>query len=768
MFGGFNTGKRPYIVLSGDTTMDAFNLFHEHAHNIPQLLNAISSMLRDGWISKREYNAYKNSRKRRRAANLGIPVSEVSEESEQTIRTEFACDMLGVYAMQAFCNEDHWSAYGIDAETIGSIKQTLDEALAAGAITETDAETAEREFSTLEEAGRAISETEAKGETDYDRGEPFMFSENAPKPFSNVTAQQLETMSDEERAQELKNSVIVAPVFDESILTEKNAVENIETAKSVDRLTSAKPLLKTLATKFDAFKTYRNENVEVEFELSGHGIKESAQKQLYRTGSVYDQARLLSVLGDVIAGAVPLETHPDLKGDALKRVYVLLSAFSDGSSVIPVQLEVKEYKQASEGAKLYILVTMGKQKTGVVKTQPNLIGSVHASHPVFNINVADIVKDVNLSDGDFLMYLPDQMLNSEQERTKWAAIDKRYFKALKAGNDYEAAQRAKLAARNAGYTIKAWHGSRHLFNAFSKDKRGGNTNTKASHSWFFAGDEDTASSYYPYGVMKALAKKDPRIWKDSDAENLKQKGKLYDLYLKMENPLVVDVAGYDYAAHKENSDALMEYVEQADRDGNDGIILLHVRDNQLNPSAEESTVYMFRDSNQAKLADPVTYDDDGNVIPLSERFNAEKDDIRFSENAPTKKQERLKKVWELFDDGATPQDYYAESGSDFDLKTNNLLRGLMLRNGENVGGTLADDQMERVLDIFGKAKKRFAVGMTLSSPVRIFEDVTGWGGSTAEERANNIKDGNFLKNTYYEYGNVQAANREAWIAEKMR
>ena len=36
------------------------------------------------------------------------------------------------------------------------------------------------------------------------------------------------------------------------------------------------------------------------------------------------------------------------------------------------------------------------------------------------------------------------------------------------------------------------------------------------------------------------------------------------------------------------------------------------------------------DPNQVKSADPVTYDDDGNVIPLSERFNAENDDIRYS------------------------------------------------------------------------------------------------------------------------------------------
>ena len=46
--------------------------------------------------------------------------------------------------------------------------------------------------------------------------------------------------------------------------------------------------------------------------------------------------------------------------------------------------------------------------------------------------------------------------------------------------------------------------------------------------------------------------------------------------------------------------------------------------------AGESTVYYIRDSSQVKSTDPVTYDDDGNVIPLSERFNPENEDIRFS------------------------------------------------------------------------------------------------------------------------------------------
>jgi len=191
------------------------------------------------------------------------------------------------------------------------------------------------------------------------------------------------------------------------------------------------------------------------------------------------------------------------------------------------------------------------------------------------------------------------------------------------------------AAQAAGYTIKAWHGSRAIFTEFSNEKRGANTGTKASEQWFFAGDYDTANSYYPAGVMKELIKQYPSMYSQKDIDSMERRGiagKLYPLYLKMANPLVVDVAGYDYESHKQSKDAMMEFVEQANREGRDGIILHNVRDNNLRPEAENSTVYMFRSSSQAKLADPVTYDDQGNIIPLSERFKPDNPDIRWSIN----------------------------------------------------------------------------------------------------------------------------------------
>ena len=154
---------------------------------------------------------------------------------------------------------------------------------------------------------------------------------------------------------------------------------------------------------------------------------------------------------------------------------------------------------------------------------------------------------------------------------------------------------------------------------------------------------------------------------------------------------------------------------------------------------------------------------------------------------PATRSERLRRAWELYDNGMTPAQYWRQSREEarqaselrlfddgrpaadtFDTKTSNLLRGLMLQNGERVGGALPDDELRRVMDITSRAKRRVAAALSLSAPVRVFEDVTGWGGDTAAERAQNVKDGNYLKDTYYEYGNLQAANRELWIAEKTR
>ncbi len=89
-------------------------------------------------------------------------------------------------------------------------------------------------------------------------------------------------------------------------------------------------------------------------------------------------------------------------------------------------------------------------------------------------------------------------------------------------------------------------------------------------------------------------------------------------YLRSDRPLVIDAEGQ--AAGKlqfERGDARF-------RDGvrskkYDVIILKNTKD--------EGDVWVMLDSNHIKSADPVTYDDNGNVIPLSRRFDPQSDSI---------------------------------------------------------------------------------------------------------------------------------------------
>ncbi len=84
--------------------------------------------------------------------------------------------------------------------------------------------------------------------------------------------------------------------------------------------------------------------------------------------------------------------------------------------------------------------------------------------------------------------------------------------------------------------------------------------------------------------------------------------------------------------------AINEVIRQAIEDiGFDGIIDKTVSEKFPNMQGmySDTTHYIVFDSSQIKSADPITYDDSGNIIPLSERFNSSEKDIRYSisENA---------------------------------------------------------------------------------------------------------------------------------------
>ncbi len=81
----------------------------------------------------------------------------------------------------------------------------------------------------------------------------------------------------------------------------------------------------------------------------------------------------------------------------------------------------------------------------------------------------------------------------------------------------------------------------------------------------------------------------------------------------------------EYEGRKFDTDTLAKYAKE---NGYTSLVVKNVYD-----YGDLADDYIFFEEEQLKSANPVTYDDNGNVIPLSERFNPKKKDIRFSISA---------------------------------------------------------------------------------------------------------------------------------------
>ncbi|MBR6784788.1 MAG: hypothetical protein IKM25_00890, partial [Clostridia bacterium] len=73
--------------------------------------------------------------------------------------------------------------------------------------------------------------------------------------------------------------------------------------------------------------------------------------------------------------------------------------------------------------------------------------------------------------------------------------------------------------------------------------------------------------------------------------------------------------------------AITEYLKN---NGYDGVII----EEDVGSFGRKTKTYIALDNTQVKSSDPVTYDNNGNVVPLSERFNEKQEDIRYATKRP--------------------------------------------------------------------------------------------------------------------------------------
>lgn len=169
------------------------------------------------------------------------------------------------------------------------------------------------------------------------------------------------------------------------------------------------------------------------------------------------------------------------------------------------------------------------------------------------------------------------------------------------------------AAYRAGYARRAWHGTHRDFDVFdrlfaSNERHGLKLDTVGL--WFTDSKESAQKLYGP---------------------------KAKEVFLKLQNPLVFDGVGgmKNFRDEVEQAHGSVEaFRKWAIANGHDGV---EISGDYVD--GELQTVSIVFDPSQIKSADPVTRDSQGNVIPLSQRFNPQSKDIRFSKPESTPEQQ---------------------------------------------------------------------------------------------------------------------------------
>ena len=205
----------------------------------------------------------------------------------------------------------------------------------------------------------------------------------------------------------------------------------------------------------------------------------------------------------------------------------------------------------------------------------------------------------------------DGELQFRQPRSRVTpAEDAAYMDAVKRGDTATAARLVREAAAKAmpdtrvvdenGEPLVVYHSTDADFTKFDRARLGENTDLNA-------GDE--------------AARRMARLGFWFNEKDLREKlyqNKVVAAYANVKNPYKTT---FDELWDVLSETSHEELVDGLKRDGYDGIVL---EDTEFGGKS-----FVMFDPEQIKSANPVTYDDAGEVIPLSERFNPENPDIRF-------------------------------------------------------------------------------------------------------------------------------------------
>ena len=486
-------------------------------------------------------------------------------------------------------------------------------------------------------------------------------------------------MADSERAELLNNTVIKLVEYDGN--NDDLNGKNVLLLKSSYNSQAGK-ILKALGEKFGVFKTYNNQNVSLDFDYSRGSLNESVHKQGNISTDFYDFAKMLYLFDEVVENAVPIEVHSDkYKGSKredtnLKQDYVLLSAFKDGGYIIPVEFHLKEMNEKSGyNNKLYVSVTLGKIKIeDKVKVQTSYASNevkTESTNLSSTISIPELISKVNPKYGNFYKYLPSSMLTEQQNSARNNAVnDETYRLKIMRGEDVTDILERK--AKESGYTKdESWkmdHKAPNSQDGYS------NSMDNIDKSYGSDGSIYSQQAVYYYGEGREYDNKAISIIRS--AKN--NPDKMIKIYRAVPKDIKdMRVRNGDWVA------IVKEYaIEHGGRvlDDNFRIIENTVPAKQLFSNGDSINEWGYDNGNKNEIykntaanvkLNEITYDDSGNLIPLSRRFDESNKDKRFSErdsegNTLSKDQQEYFKDSKVRDvDGNLKVMYHGSPNADF-------------------------------------------------------------------------------------------------------
>ena len=416
-----------------------------------------------------------------------------------------------------------------------------------------------------------------------------------------------------------------------------------------------------------------------------------------------DTIAVVNHIPEIIANAAFIGKGRKDDSKKVYNTYALIAGVQNKKDPFPVKLIVKEYRignsvlppnvkkyletdpEMREYARFYdatVLVAEIEEADDHDRVYPKMDDA--PTTPASKISLAELLEPVKV---ELAEYLPKDSLNKD------------YYKAIRSGDMILAQRYVDAMAKAAGYTRKAFHETKqdntiHIFNMDLATNASGDYKTPygiftKSHSrsvglggkqmalyvkadkTFEAKDRDDFETKMPEQYWNLIDEL-KAINKRYDQKQSELEDRYFDLIddffdnepngdqLRMQSdvsrPMREQFAVPEELESVEiDMESIMSEWESAEQEAIANVkkwLTNWLKSNGYDSMSLEydngagnrvTDAFIVLKENQVKSADPVTYDDEGNIIPLSERFNPKNNDIRWSvgkTDADTMKQAR--------------------------------------------------------------------------------------------------------------------------------